>query len=85
MAAATAKGVTGTIPFKVPGIEKECWTWYRIFGDLDAGVRPLICLHGGPGVAYVSPLSNAALRPKTYSNFCEINLSLWMIGFNLCK
>jgi hypothetical protein len=45
---------TGTIPFKVPGLDKECYTWYSVFGDLKSGVRPLIALHGGPGVGYVS-------------------------------
>jgi hypothetical protein len=45
--------VTGTVPFKVPGVDKECFTWYKIFGDLNSGKRPLIALHGGPGVGYV--------------------------------
>jgi hypothetical protein len=26
--------------------------WYTIFGDLKSGVRPLVCLHGGPGAAH---------------------------------
>ena len=39
----------GTIPFKIPGIEKQCFTWYRLYGELLDGVRPLIALHGGPG------------------------------------
>jgi len=47
------KSTTGTIPFKVPGLDKECCTWYKVFGDLKSGVRPLIALHGGPGVGYV--------------------------------
>src|SRR5512138_1127712 len=43
----------GTIPFH--GYR----TWYRIVGDRDqAGKSPLICLHGGPGMAhdYLEPL-----------------------------
>jgi proline-specific peptidase len=32
--------------------------WYTIFGDLKSGVRPLVCLHGGPGAAhnYIRPI-----------------------------
>ena len=43
----------GTIPFH--GFK----TWYRIVGEQeDAGKLPLLCLHGGPGVAhdYLEPL-----------------------------
>ena len=37
----------GTIPFK--GYK----TWYRIIGDgEEPGKLPLLCLHGGPGVAH---------------------------------
>jgi L-proline amide hydrolase len=35
----------GTVPFE--GFE----TWYRVTGDLEAGV-PLVVLHGGPGAAH---------------------------------
>ncbi|KAF2151898.1 proline-specific peptidase [Myriangium duriaei CBS 260.36] len=38
----------GTIPFKIPSIDKPCFTFYKVFGDLSKG-NPLICLHGGPG------------------------------------
>src|SRR4051794_9418966 len=27
-------------------------TWYRVTGDLGAGKRPLVTLHGGPGAAH---------------------------------
>ena len=36
----------GTIPFR------EWETWYRISGDLDSGLTPLVVLHGGPGAAH---------------------------------
>ena len=40
-------------------------TWYRVDGDLDAELAPLVILHGGPGAAhdYLEPL--AALTPTT--------------------
>jgi proline-specific peptidase len=47
----------GTIPFH--GFR----TWYRIVGDdEDAGKLPLLCLHGGPGMAhdYLEPLEAVA-------------------------
>lgn len=40
--------IEGTAPFDVPGAGKDCFTWYKIFGNLSDGV-PLIALHGGPG------------------------------------
>ncbi|KXN82402.1 L-amino acid amidase [Leucoagaricus sp. SymC.cos] len=39
----------GTIKIDVPNARKPCETWYRIYGDLKSGIRPLIVLHGGPG------------------------------------
>ncbi|PMD64828.1 proline-specific peptidase [Hyaloscypha bicolor E] len=44
--------------FKVEGAGKPCKTWYTVFGDLKSGVRPLVCLHGGPGAAhnYIRPI-----------------------------
>jgi proline-specific peptidase len=52
----------GTIDFPVPSISTPCKTWYTIFGDLKSGVRPLICLHGGPGVPhnYLLPIRHLA-------------------------
>jgi hypothetical protein len=40
----------GKIPFEVKGAGKECFTWYKVFGDLSSSVRPLVALHGGPGI-----------------------------------
>lgn len=48
------KSTTGTAPFKVPGLDMECFTWFKVFGDLRSGKRPLIALHGGPGVGYMN-------------------------------
>ncbi|KAF5347294.1 hypothetical protein D9756_009976 [Leucocoprinus leucothites] len=40
----------GKMSWSVPNAGKECETWYQVFGDLKLGVRPLVVLHGGPGV-----------------------------------
>ncbi|KIJ62019.1 hypothetical protein HYDPIDRAFT_189289 [Hydnomerulius pinastri MD-312] len=40
---------TGEAPFSVSSAGKECKTWYKVYGDLKGGVRPLVVLHGGPG------------------------------------
>ena len=45
----------GTVPF----LEGE--TWYRITGDLNSGLAPLVVLHGGPGVPHDYVLSLTAL------------------------
>lgn len=52
----------GEIDFNPPSAGKPCKTWYTIFGDLKSGARPLICLHGGPGVPhnYLLPLKKLA-------------------------
>lgn len=41
-------GVTGYIDFTRHGETYK--TWFRIFGDLHCGIRPLVILHGGPGM-----------------------------------
>ncbi|KAJ7727389.1 proline-specific peptidase [Mycena metata] len=48
---------SGQIAYRVGG--EEFSTAYRVFGDLKSGARPLIALHGGPGVPphYLLPLS----------------------------
>jgi len=45
----------GTIPFR------GGYTWYRITGDLESGLTPLVVLHGGPGVPHDYVLSLTAL------------------------
>lgn len=54
------KITTGEVPFDVPAAGKPCKTWYKVFGDLSAGKRPLVTLHGGPGVnsEYLESLSD---------------------------
>lgn len=54
----------GRADFSVPLAEKPCKTWYRIFGDLNSGQTPLICLHGGPGFPhqYLTPISSLATK-----------------------
>jgi proline-specific peptidase len=39
----------GTVPFHLPSIDKPCFTYYKIVGDLSSGKPPLVLLHGGPG------------------------------------
>jgi len=41
---------TGKIDFRV-GTETY-QTWYKIIGNLRSGVRPLVILHGGPGLSH---------------------------------
>lgn len=40
----------GLLDFRIPSTGEIGKTWYRIIGQLKPGVRPLIALHGGPGV-----------------------------------
>ncbi|CDO74665.1 hypothetical protein BN946_scf184828.g5 [Trametes cinnabarina] len=42
----------GEVDFEVPGTNKPCKTWYKVFGDLSSGRRPLVALHGGPGAVH---------------------------------
>jgi L-proline amide hydrolase len=50
-------------------VEREGWvewgghrTWFRVVGDLDSGLAPLVALHGGPGSThhYFAPLERLA-------------------------
>ena len=41
---------TGTVDFVVGG--ETFKTWYKVLGDLKSGVRPLVLLHGGPGIPH---------------------------------
>ncbi|KZV91438.1 proline-specific peptidase [Exidia glandulosa HHB12029] len=52
---------TGEVDFDVPSAGKACKTWYEIHGDITSA-RPLVILHGGPGIChyYVSPMANLA-------------------------
>ncbi|KAK4494383.1 hypothetical protein PRZ48_014681 [Zasmidium cellare] len=43
----------GKVPIKIPAIpDTECFTSYKVFGDLSRGTLPLLALHGGPGSAH---------------------------------
>ncbi|KAF2154837.1 proline-specific peptidase [Myriangium duriaei CBS 260.36] len=46
----------GKIPFKIASLDKPCFTYYKVFGDLKSGQTPLVCLHGGPGGGHISLL-----------------------------
>jgi L-proline amide hydrolase len=46
---------TGTAPFR------EWETWFRVTGDLDSGMTPLLVAHGGPGAAHNYTLAIANL------------------------
>ncbi|KAJ7218856.1 peptidase S33 [Mycena rebaudengoi] len=52
MSAPSLDVVEGEVEFVVPAAGKPCKTWYKIVGDLHAPIscRPLVALHGGPGV-----------------------------------
>lgn len=52
----------GEVDFSVSPAGKLCKTWYRVYGDLKSGVRPLVVLHGGPGAThdYVETISQLA-------------------------
>lgn len=49
----------GKMTWTVPNAGLECQTWYKITGNLKSNTRPLVILHGGPGVPsdYLFPLS----------------------------
>ena len=53
-------GDEGQIAFKVPRMEDSCSTWYKILGNLNSNVVPLVTLHGGPGACheYLLPLED---------------------------
>lgn len=56
---------TGKIPFKVPNSDINAETWFALYGELISGVVPLICLHGGPGMAhnYILPCAHLSSAP----------------------
>ncbi|KAI0150559.1 alpha/beta-hydrolase [Xylariaceae sp. FL1272] len=55
----------GKIPYDAKGAGKPCETYYKVVGDLNPGVTPVIALHGGPGGGheYLHPLTDL------YTNF----------------
>ncbi|KAF8954061.1 Alpha/Beta hydrolase protein [Flammula alnicola] len=53
----------GKIPFKVGSVTYE--TWYKLYGDLKTSKkRPIIVVHGGPGMTHHYMLPNKILYEK---------------------
>ncbi|TBU51889.1 proline-specific peptidase [Dichomitus squalens] len=52
----------GYLHFTLPSLTTTCKTWYKVFGDLQSPTRrPLVVIHGGPGVVHNYLLSLADL------------------------
>ena len=53
---------TGKLDFCVGGETYQ--TWYKIVGDISSGVRPVVVLHGGPGLShhYMLPFTDLHTR-----------------------
>ena len=62
----SAEGVTtGEIDFTVPSSGQTTKTWYKVYGDLsNRKHRPLVVLHGGPGLVHNYMLSLSDLWTK---------------------
>lgn len=55
----------GKVAFRLPSRpDTECFTSYKIFGDLTCGVPPLLALHGGPGSGHEYLITFANLWPR---------------------
>ncbi|KAL9027512.1 MAG: hypothetical protein Q9196_003972 [Gyalolechia fulgens] len=54
----------GEIPYAIPSVSKDCNTWYQIHGPHPSATntRPILVLHGGPGIphSYLLPLTDLA-------------------------
>ncbi|KAF5320961.1 hypothetical protein D9619_002068 [Psilocybe cf. subviscida] len=64
MAITSPSVIKGKAIFNYPAAGKELETWYKVTGDLTAGIVPLVILHGGPGVgceAY-NPLADLTVK-----------------------
>ena len=59
---------TGTVAFR------PYETWYRVTGDLDTGVTPLVVLHGGPGAAhnYLLQIANLASTGRPVIHYDQL-------------
>lgn len=60
------KVTEGTVPFKHSSLPKPCATWFKLVGHLKSSStgRPLVVLHGGPGMAHNYLLSLSALSTE---------------------
>lgn len=56
---------TGKIPFTIPNTDLKAETWYSIYGTMTPDSIPLICLHGGPGMAHNYLLPCAHISAST--------------------
>ena len=45
-------------------------TWYRVHGELDGGMTPIVCLHGGPGFSH-----------DYIENFADLTRGGWPVVF----
>ena len=52
----------GTIPFEIPSTGQAAHTYYKVYGNLNGGPRPVIVLHGGPGAGHEYCLPFAKLQ-----------------------
>jgi len=57
----------GEMEWKIDGVDTPVKTWYRVYGDLSSKQRPLIALHGGPGVGISHMSSIMKIVALTYS------------------
>ena len=89
----------GEADFNVPAAGKACKMWYKIFGDLSSGTRPLVGLRGGPGVGhnYLLSLEDLAsnhgitvilydqlgTRNSTHLQYKHGDASLWAVDLFL--
>ncbi|KAF7790798.1 hypothetical protein EIP86_001755 [Pleurotus ostreatoroseus] len=55
---------SGSVDFIVG--DETYQTWYKVFGDLKSGSRPLVLIHGGPGIPHDYLLPHASLS-QTHS------------------
>lgn len=44
----------GKIPYDIASIDHPCFTYYKVFGDLNSEATPLLAVHGGPGAGHGS-------------------------------
>ena len=55
---------SGKVDFKVA--EEIYQTWYKVVGPLKGGRRPVVALHGGPGMTHHYMLYMKISLPQTY-------------------
>ncbi|KAF2156105.1 proline-specific peptidase [Myriangium duriaei CBS 260.36] len=55
---------SGTVPFRIPSIDRPCFTFYKVFGELSSDRPAVVCAHGGPGAGHEYLLPFAELWPR---------------------